>query len=96
MRDLAPVQGYPHAQYSLSLMILTKRRVSRDFVEALKWLKLVARKGHRGAIKAVEGFTKNVPPKLVAEMTKIEAEAERRVKKWRPRVQPDRGLPVWW
>ncbi len=93
----AAAQGYPRAQYSLGLMIMRRREgVPQDVVEALKWLKLAARKGHRGAIKGVKKLTKNVAPNLVAEMTKDEAEAERRVKRWRPRVQPDRGLPVWW
>ena len=77
-------------------MTMGGRGVPHDAVEALKWLKLAAKKGHPGAIKAVERWKKGAPPNLVDKLAKIEAEAERRVKQWRPRVQPDRGLPAWW
>lgn len=92
----AAIQGHPIAQYGLGLMINTGRGLSYNMVEALTWYKLAASRGHRQAIKALKTYAEKVPPHLADELTKAIAEADRRAKAWRPEVQPDRGLPVWW
>ncbi len=90
----AAAQGCPFAQAHLAHLYMQGRGGPSDIyernVEMIKWYKLAAMKGVRYAIKALEYITKNPPPAGVM------AEADRRVRQWQPRVQPDRGLPAWW
>ncbi|MEE8515990.1 MAG: tetratricopeptide repeat protein, partial [Alphaproteobacteria bacterium] len=92
----AAIQGHPTAQYGLALMINTGRGVPYNLVEALTWYKLAASKGHRKAIMALKRFTETVKPHQAKDLTKAMAIADRSAKAWKPEVQPDRGLPVWW
>lgn len=92
----AAMQGLPTAQYGLGLMINTGRGVPYNLVEALIWYKLAASRGHRQAIKDLKKIAETFPPKLARKLTKAMATADRSTKAWKPEVQPDRGLPVWW
>ena len=92
----AAIQGHPIAQYGLGLMINRGRGVRYNLVEALTWYKLAASQGHRPAIKALKRFTENVKTHLKDKSAKAMAAADRRAKAWKPEVQPNRGLPVWW